>query len=307
MEMSEEDLQFIEAQRKEDALEPSLVHEYSDEIFHYMRDLEVTDDSPKSLKLGSCATMMPDPAYMDNQSEIQWEMRGVLIDWLVQVHGRFQMQNETLFLCVNFIDRFLSAKVVSVQKFQLVGVTALLLAAKFEEISAPSIADLVYMVDNGYDAEEIKKAERYMVQLLNFELGFPGPMSFLRRVSKADDYCQSTRTLAKYLVELTIMDEKFIGITPSMIAAAGDMLARKFLKGSEGEWTPVHVHYSSYTAEQLEDVAALIIERAMDRNSHQSIYDKYADARYWKASVYVQQWFEKYGYQEEYFFPNSSR
>ena len=54
--------------------------------------------------------MLPTADYMANQAEIQWSMRSVLMDWLVQVHFRFALLPETLFLCVNLIDRFLSSR-----------------------------------------------------------------------------------------------------------------------------------------------------------------------------------------------------
>jgi transcription initiation factor TFIIIB Brf1 subunit/transcription initiation factor TFIIB len=171
---------------------------------------------------------------MDIQADVTWSMRAVLMDWLVQVHNRFGLLPETLFLAVNCIDRFLSVKVVSVSKLQLVGATAIFVAAKYEEINCPSVQEIVYMVDDGFTVEEILKAERFMLSMLDFELGWPGPMSFLRRISKADDYDIETRTLAKYFLEVTIMDERFVGSPPSYIAAGAHCLARMMLR--KGEW-----------------------------------------------------------------------
>lgn len=185
--------------------------------------------------------MLPNAHYMDNQTEIQWSMRAVLMDWLVQVHNRFGLLPETLFLTVNYIDRFLSQKIVSIGKLQLVGATAILVASKYEEINCPSLGEIVYMVDNGYTAEEVLKAERFMLSMLSFELGWPGPMSFLRRVSKADDYDLETRTLAKYFLELTIMDERFVASPPSFLAAGAHCLSRLILK--KGDWVRSFCYY----------------------------------------------------------------
>jgi Cyclin, N-terminal domain/Cyclin, C-terminal domain len=171
---------------------------------------------------------------MDNQAEIKWSMRTVLMDWVIQVHHRFNLLPETLFLTVNYIDRFLSCKVVSLGKLQLVGATAIFIAAKYEEINCPSVQEIVYMVDGGYTIDEILKAERFMLSMLQFELGWPGPMSFLRRISKADDYDLETRTVAKYFLEVTIMDEQFIASPPSFTAAAAHCLARLMLR--KGRW-----------------------------------------------------------------------
>ncbi|PWW79651.1 hypothetical protein C7212DRAFT_275966 [Tuber magnatum] len=259
----------------EDEGDISMVAEYGDDIFEYMRELE--------------AKMLPNAHYMDHQSEIQWSMRAILMDWLVQVHTRFNLLPETLFLTSNYVDRFLSAKVVSLGKLQLVGATALFVAAKYEEINCPSVHEIVYMVDNGYTAEEILKAERFMLSMLHYELGWPGPMSFLRRISKADDYDLETRTLAKYFLEITVMDERFVGSPPSFLAAGAHCLARHMLK--KGEWTPAHTFYSGYTASQLEPLIHTLVECCENPKTHHgAVYDKFADRRYKRASLYVENW-----------------
>ena len=173
--------------------------------------------------------MTPNPHYMSHQRELGWHMRRVLIDWIIQVHARFHLLPETLFLTVNITDRFLTLRNVPVDKLQLVGATAIFIASKYEEITCPSVEEIVFMVDNGYTRDEILDAERFMVNMLQFELGWPGPMSFLRRISKADDYDVNTRTLAKYLLEVTIVDERFVASPPSFVAAVAHALARRML------------------------------------------------------------------------------
>ncbi|MCJ1394852.1 hypothetical protein MMC18_008891 [Xylographa bjoerkii] len=270
--------ELVESSRTADEIEDeawdmSMVAEYGDEIFQYMKELEIK--------------MLPNAHYMDNQAEIQWSMRSVLMDWLVQVHHRFGLLPETLFLCVNYIDRFLSCKIVSLGKLQLVGATAIFVAAKYEEINCPSVQEIVYMVDGGYTVDEILKAERFMLSMLQFELGWPGPMSFLRRISKADDYDLETRTLAKYFLEITIMDERFLGSPPSFAAAGAHCLARMMLK--KGSWSPSHVYYSNYTYSQLHSLVKLMFECCENPLKHHSaIYDKYLDKRYKKASQFVE-------------------
>lgn len=305
---------LVEASRtaddvEEESWDTSMVAEYGDEIFSYMKELEVSHLSNRcSTRQHRALTisqtkMAPNPNYMESQAEIQWSMRAVLMDWLVQVHHRFGLLPETLFLCANFIDRFLSAKVVSLGKLQLVGATALFIAAKYEEINCPSVQEIVYMVDGGYTVEEILKAERFMLSMLQFELGWPGPMSFLRRISKADDYDLETRTLAKYFLEITVMDERFVGSPPSFLAAGAHCLARQMLK--KGTWvspppsfptlyntnssqSAAHVHYSGYTYSQLEFLISLLIECCENPQKHHgAVYEKYSDKRYKRASVFA--------------------
>ncbi|KAI4709815.1 hypothetical protein J4E89_005832 [Alternaria sp. Ai002NY15] len=269
---------FVEANRSAEDVEDeqwdtSMVAEYGDEIFEYMHALE--------------ERMKPNASYMDHQAEIQWSMRSVLMDWLVQVHNRFTLLPETLFLAVNYVDRFLSCKVVSLGKLQLVGATALFVAAKYEEINCPSVQEIVYMVDGAYTADEVLKAERFMLSMLQFELGWPGPMSFLRRISKADDYDLETRTLSKYFLEITVMDERFVGCAPSFLSAGAHCLARFMLK--KGDWSQAHVHYSGYTLTQLRHLISVILECCDNpQKHHAAVYEKYTDKRYKRASIFVE-------------------
>ncbi|KAB5545602.1 cyclin-like protein [Coniochaeta sp. 2T2.1] len=269
-----------EEQLEDEEWDPTMVAEYGEEIFAYMRKLE------------SEPNLCPNPHYMDIQADISWSMRSVLMDWLVQVHNRFTLLPETLFLTVNCIDRFLSVKIVSLSKLQLVGATAIFVAAKYEEINCPSVQEVMYMVDGGFTVEEILKAERFMLSMLDFELGWPGPMSFLRRISKADDYDVDTRTLAKYFLEVTIMDERFVGSPPSYIAAGAHCLARYMLR--KGNWSAAHTHWSGYTLVQLKPLVCLIFECLTDQVMHHwAVYDKYQGPRFKHVSVFVRSEIDK--------------
>lgn len=113
---------------------------------------------------------MADPDYMDNQTEIEWGMRATLVDWLIQVHARYHLLPETLWIAINVMDRFLSKRVVSLVKLQLVGITAMFIAAKYEEIMAPSVEEFVFMTEGGYTKDEILKGERIILQVRLFRL-----------------------------------------------------------------------------------------------------------------------------------------
>lgn len=207
----------------EDFEDPLMVAEYVVEIFDYLKVLE--------------EATMPNPDYMDHQDYLEWQSRGVLIDWLVEVHTRFHLLPETIFLAVNIIDRFLSARKVELEKLQLVGITAMFIASKYEEVLSPHVQNFKHVADDGFSEEEILQAERYVLSALNYDLSYPNPMNFLRRISKADGYDIQTRTLGKYLLEISLLDHKFMGYHPSHIAAASMYLARLILE--RGEWVSI--------------------------------------------------------------------
>ncbi|KAK3805009.1 MAG: cyclin-like protein [Benniella sp.] len=259
----------------DDAGDPLMVSEYANQIFEYMQELEMNT--------------MPDPNYMSSQKELAWRMRGVLIDWLAEVHYKFKLLPETLFLAVNLIDRFLSLRAVSMAKLQLVGVTSLFIAAKYEEVIAPSVQNFIYMSDGGFKDKEILQAERYMLQTLNFQLSFPSPMNFLRRISKADNYDIHSRTVAKYLMEIPLLDHNFLECPPSMISGAAICLARRMI--GRYEWHENLVYYSGYTEDELMPCMERMVhflQRPPKANSF--IFRKYATRRFLKASVFCREW-----------------
>lgn len=190
-----------------------MVSEYVNEIFAYMKSME--------------PSILPDPTYMSNQKELSWKMRSILVDWLIEVQWKLRLLPETLFLTINLMDRFLSRRAVSLVKLQLVGLAATLLAAKYEEVLSPSVANFVYLSDNSYEDAEVLRAERYMLQVLSFSLAtYPNPLTFLRRCSKADNYDALNRTMAKFFMEVALLDETFLHCSPSCLAASSMYLSR---------------------------------------------------------------------------------
>ena len=95
------------------------------------------------------------PVYMEMQTHINERMRSILVDWLVEVHLKFKLVPETLYLTINLIDRYLERREVHRPKLQLVGVTCLLIASKYEEIYPPELRDLVYICDRTYSKNEV--------------------------------------------------------------------------------------------------------------------------------------------------------
>ncbi|KAF9927893.1 G2/mitotic-specific cyclin [Modicella reniformis] len=259
----------------EDTLDPLMVSEYSGEIYEYMLELEIAT--------------MPDPNYILSQKELHWAMRGILIDWLAEVHYKFKLLPETLFLSVNVIDRFLSLRAVSMAKLQLVGVTALFIAAKYEEVMAPSVQNFIFMADGGFKDKEILQAERYMLQTLGFQLSYPSPMNFLRRISKADNYNIHSRTVAKYLMEIPLLDPNFLEFPPSMTSGAALCLARRMI--GHYEWHDGLVLCSGYMEEELMPCMELMVyhlQRPLKANSF--IFRKYSTKRFLKASIFCREW-----------------
>jgi G2/mitotic-specific cyclin-B, other len=192
--------------------------------------IEYTEDIHKVLK-STESKYTPQPNFMKLQTDINERMRAILIDWLIEVHLKFKLLPETLYLTVSLIDRYLERKVVVRQKLQLVGVTAMLVACKYEEIYSPEVKDFVYITDKAYQKEEILAMEVDILQTLEFNITMPSSWRFLQHYSKLIGYEKGIEFyLSEYLIELGLLNCKMLKYTPSMMACGALYLTMKITK-----------------------------------------------------------------------------
>uniref|UniRef100_A0A3B5QFC9 Cyclin B1 n=1 Tax=Xiphophorus maculatus TaxID=8083 RepID=A0A3B5QFC9_XIPMA len=245
---------------------PMLCSEYVKDIYKYLRQLEVEQNVK--------------PNYLQGQ-EVTSNMRAILIDWLVQVNLKFRLLQETMYMTVGIIDRFLQDHPVPKKQLQLVGVTAMFLASKYEEMYPPEISDFAYVTDRAYTTAQIRDMEMTILRVLKFQLGRPLPLQFLRRASKIYEVTAEQHTLAKYLLELTMVDYEMIHFPPSMVASAALALTLKILDA--GDWDVTLQHYMNYTAESLLPVMAHIAKNVVKVNDgltkHMAVKGKYATSK----------------------------
>lgn len=136
-----------------------------------------------------------------------------------------------MYLTVNLIDRYLEKEVLSRQQLQLVGVTAMLIASKYEEIYAPEVRDFVYITDKAYTKEEILAMEYKMLTTMNFNITTPSSYRFLERIYKlCPEADERVFNLSRYLIELSLVEYRMLKHHPSMLASAALFLSMKILK-----------------------------------------------------------------------------
>jgi G2/mitotic-specific cyclin-B, other len=176
------------------------------------------------------ADFLPRPGYMSIQLNINEKMRAILIDWLVEVHHKFKLSEETLFLTVNILDRYLEKTQVDRENLQLVGISSMLIACKYEEIYPPEIKEFIYVTDNAYIQDQVLEAENSILRCLNFNLTTPSSFRFLQRYSRVCEFDEYAFNLSRYIIELSLTEYKLIKYKPSNIAAAAIALTQKILK-----------------------------------------------------------------------------
>jgi len=249
-----------------------LCAEYVKDIYKYLSQVE------KQYRIS--------PTFLENKI-VTNKMRAVLIDWLIQVHSKFHLLQETLYLCIQIIDAYLMVQDVPKMQLQLVGVTAMFVASKYEEMYVPAIDDFVYMTDNTYTKAEIRQMEISILKTLNFMFCKPLPLHFLRRFSKAGQADPKQHTLAKYFMELSLHDAEFSSIDPSYLAASSLCLSFKLLNGAD--WNRTLEYYSTYKQSNLlagmQKIAKLVLKASDPDYKYRAVVNKYVASKLMRISL----------------------
>ncbi|KAL2077637.1 hypothetical protein ACEWY4_027141 [Coilia grayii] len=248
------------------------VNEYAAEIHAHLREMEV-----------KCK---PKAGYMKKQPDITNSMRAILVDWLVEVGEEYKLQNETLYLAVNYIDRFLSSMSVLRGKLQLVGTAAMLLASKFEEIYPPEVAEFVYITDDTYTKKQVLRMEHLILKVLSFDLSAPTINQFLTQYFLHQPVSKRVESLSMLLGELSLVDsDPFLKYLPSQMAAAAYVLANQTITG--GSWSKTLVEATGYTLEDLMPCITDLHQTYLNAAKHaqQSVREKYKSSKYHEVSL----------------------
>ncbi|KAF3948494.1 hypothetical protein CMV_025518 [Castanea mollissima] len=239
------------------------VAEYVDEIYQYYWVAEAQNPSMEN--------------YMSIQTDITAHMRGILINWLIEVHFKFDLMQETLYLMVTLLDRYLSQASVKKNEMQLVGLTALLLASKYEDFWHPRVKDLISISAESYTRDQMLAMERLILKQLKFRLNVATPYVFMLRFLKAAQADSKLEHLAFYLIELCLVEHESLKFKPSLLCASALYVARCTLHMTPA-WTPLLCKHARYEESQLRDCAQMIIRshKAAGKGQLRVSYEKSA-------------------------------
>ncbi|KAF8097211.1 hypothetical protein N665_0293s0059 [Sinapis alba] len=215
--------------------------------------------------------------YMHTQTEMNEKMRAILVDWLLEVHIKFELNLETLYLTVNIIDRFLSVKAVPKRELQLLGISALLIASKYEEIWPPQVNDLVYVTDNAYNNKQILVMEKTILGNLEWYLTVPTQYVFLVRFIKASVSDPEMENMVHFLAELGMMHYDTLKFCPSMLAASAVYTARCSLNKSPA-WTDTLKFHTGYSESEIMECSKLLAlhHSRCGESRLRAVYKKYS-------------------------------
>ncbi|KAH8421285.1 hypothetical protein KR009_012033 [Drosophila setifemur] len=243
------------------------VSHYAIDIFNYLKSRE-----PE----------FPIADYMPRQIHLTTWMRALLIDWMVQVQETFELNHETLYLAVKIVDLYLCREVISMEKLQLLGDAAIFIACKYDERQPPLIKDFLSICDGAYNRDELVAMEREALRTINFDLGIPLSYRFLRRYARCAKVPMPTLTLARYILELSLMDYATIAFSDSKIASAALFMALR-MHGGHGQldkqtWSSTLAYYTGLELAEFGEIVP-VLNAGLHRKSRatmKTIRNKYS-------------------------------
>jgi hypothetical protein len=222
---------------------------------------------------------LPNSQYFDEQTSARPMMRAVIVDWLIEMHKNLKMHTDNLFTAVELFDLVLSRMDCPKPLLQLVSSASLLICAKIDEPHPVRVEKLVSMANNGFTTKELTDMEARIFKLLDCQVNPIHSSHFLKRFLRLISASTKRVMIAHFINETALLDEAFIGMVPSLRAAAviATVLA---LDRGPGQWTQSLVDNTGYTVHDLQPTIPLLLNavRKFNRSRLQAIHKKYAIA-----------------------------
>eukprot|EP00588_Corethron_pennatum_P026997 CAMPEP_0194327028 /NCGR_PEP_ID=MMETSP0171-20130528/39376_1 /TAXON_ID=218684 /ORGANISM="Corethron pennatum, Strain L29A3" /LENGTH=569 /DNA_ID=CAMNT_0039086823 /DNA_START=163 /DNA_END=1869 /DNA_ORIENTATION=- len=231
-----------------------------------------------------------DIGYMNRQPYLTLPMRGILVDWLIELTEEYKLLPETLYLAVKLVDRTLGKLKIERQKLQCVGCAAMLIAAKMEEIHPPTADDFVYISDSTYTKLEITGMELKICLSHSFCLRSVTPYHFIGRFLSASDldcsrHHEIMEKMASYLLEISLLHYPFVEAKSSLVAAASIFLARLNLGIRDRNgciWSKALEYYSRQSVTDLEEAVLELhqVQHDAENSTLKSVFLKYKSKKF---------------------------
>lgn len=254
--------------------DPQQVGEYAVEIFQFLHQKEQSEE------------MRIHRGFLNQHTEVNSRMRAILLEWLIEVHYKFKLIPETLYLCINLIDRYLQEdRNIPKKKLQLMGGTCMLIASKYEEYRPPEVRDICYIMDNAYHKDDVLEMEVKILNKLKFVMTTASPLQFLEFFARSICGRESTlHLLAQFCLECCLVDCEMTCYLPSQLACVSLYVASRIMYPDH----PVQIPgpYGENLMRQMEDELLRVISVQKDK----ALGKKYAKERYKNVMEYIRKY-----------------
>ena len=250
---------------------PQYVSEYQDEILQHLKSINTI--------------AMPEWDYMQKQNDISNKMRAIVFDWLLKVCMSFKCKRDTIFITANILDRYLSHVQVPRTKLQLVGVSAFLIAYKYEEIYVKDIKHFSYITNDSCSVKEILQKENEILHVLNFDIFAHTPLSYLDFIAIKCKFNNVQIAQASYLLEMALIEGDMKKYSPCLLALSAGILVDRFQRKKMFD-----LFKDVINDESIEECVNMIIKTRQKAISgveyFKSLQEKYSKDSYYNAAKY---------------------
>ena len=251
--------------------DPQQLKEYSACIYEYLREIE-EKNSPDYKTLLSL------------QNEYYQTMRSLIIERMITLHNsyKWRLHQESLHLAINILDRYASQVKISVREIDLIGISSLFIACKFEEPRPPFICDFLPLSGNKYTKSELLKTEYTILSTLNFDILTVTPVTFLNYYLNHCHMDIKITWLSQYLLDTCSLDIEFCKFKSSIKAVSVLYLAR-YIGKINTVWDDelrFHSGLKRNDFKQCLRMALKFIEKNKEKLKKRPIYTKYNTSSY---------------------------
>jgi hypothetical protein len=188
-----------------------IIEEYFDEILYSLLKEESEFTSKKLI----------DYNYLLNtESEITPEMRAMVVDWLLEVHQIFHFQEKCLFTTIQLLDKYLSKKLINIDQFQLLALTALNIASKQEEVEYPILDNFITISKNTVTKQEMIDMESDLISTIKFDILSPTVLDFFQIYAAICNLNPVEVSQGLYIMNILLIDINMLKYKNSILAFA---------------------------------------------------------------------------------------
>ena len=232
------------------------------------------------------------PNYSNNIFKIQdinninEKHRSVVIEWLSYISHHFSLSNETLFMCINIMDRYISKKKISLDIYQLVGITSYLIASKYEDRNSPSIEELIYISKNIYKNSDIISMEKEILTTLNYDIFMVSSyhfFSYFYIISELNN--KKLFHLGHLILEICLLNIEIMSYSQSLLAIGALLIAKKCLQ-IKGGTNNIKLFYN-YNEKEIKEILkkiVLFLSKVVYNDKKNLIMEKFEKNKYMSVS-----------------------
>ena len=216
--------------------------------------------------------------YMSSQSDINIKMRAILVDWLIEMHDKFNFKPQTLFQTIWLIDTYLSMKYIKRSDFQLLGLGCM-----------PILKDCVEITDGAYTKDDLLRIEKDILKTINYNVLPPSKEDFYNIIAKSFEFGEKQYYLGKFFMENSLIDYNMIKYPSSVIAVACSYIVMKFFKiDNYKKLYSTRIIYDKCPQKIIKDAARELcfLVKNLNNSEFKAIKKKYSSDKFYNVAQY---------------------